>query len=92
LYKDPTPTIDHLEARETMLSLVIEKFLSIAQESLALPLTEQKLEDAVTAMVRGKSPSCDNIAIEFCTKYWSFIGTNFFEMVQDSIIGGRFPA
>jgi hypothetical protein len=42
-------------------------------------------------MATNKSPRPDGVIIEFYTKFWHLIGTNYTRMVQDSIQRGQFP-
>lgn len=49
------------------------------------------MEEVVVAMAKRKRLECDSITIEFFTKYWNFVGPDFYNMVKTSIAEGGLP-
>jgi hypothetical protein len=62
-----------------------QRFHQFTQDQLNKLLSEPKLYAAAKSMATNKSPGPDSVIIEFCIKFWSLIGQDYIQMVQDSI-------
>ena len=59
--------------------------------ALKRPVTLKELTDMFFAMASNKSPSIDGVTTEFFKTLWPVIGSDFLNIIQESIIRGSLP-
>lgn len=91
LYAEEVPTPELELARASILSCILCKFSPDMASQLDSPISQHKLHQALLQMAKSRSPVPDGITTEFFCKFWDLIGTEFIEMIQQSISTGRFP-
>jgi hypothetical protein len=71
--------------------MIPHRFQQDAQDQLDKPLNESELFAAAKSMATNKAPGPDGFIIEFYTKFWPLIGSDYTQMVHEGIQRGHFP-
>lgn len=58
-----------------------------ANTDLECPLTVQELQMVRMSMENGKAPGIDGLRVDFNKSFWSTLGKNLFEVINDSLPG-----
>jgi exonuclease III len=59
--------------------------------SLEQPLSLQELQGALMSTANGKAPGIDGLPVDFYKCFWSTIGVDLLEVINDSLAAGKLP-
>jgi len=83
--------LEHDIASEEFVSLLSDDVFLESKKKLDLELTKAELHQALLEMALNKSLGPDGFIIEFYKKFWYLIGSDFFNMIQESISNSALP-
>jgi len=92
LYTAESITTEIQIDRDAILSCVNSCFTPFMVQQLEGPFTEQELHHALKQMAKGHSPGPDGITMDFFCQHWDLIGSDFTNMVHQSISQRHLPS